>query len=252
MVTWRTSCPPHWYVMQFAELRIRDLRNYQLSRLLRKPVVKCRMGIYNFTYHSYFIFRSQLASFFQRCDRYICGHSRPQKFPLRQLLLPAFCWEMRSSFGYFISMSILVCPANAFQNIANSPHFRFRSDLYFSPPRDAPADTLAIAIEKLPVPDAAVNVLLENMPLAEKYSLLLQSYATNIIDDSNRSVAALDTMDSLYAEMISKSIAPSEKSSKLLIDASSTFCSSMKLGKSLQLAKAGEKYFYSQRLIKLL
>lgn len=146
---------------------------------------------------------------------------------------------MCSRFGYFLSVVALGFHTNAFQNRANSPHINFRAELHFSPPVDSSSDTLTIAIEKLPVPDAALNVLLENMPIAEKYSLLLQSYAANIIDDSNRTLAALDTMDSLFAEMISKSIAPTEKSSKLLIDASSTFCSSIKLGKSLQLAKAG-------------
>ena len=131
----------------------------------------------------------------------------------------------------------------AFQRKAMFPlvtakHMRFV--LRFSPPKDAAEVQPEGKLEKLQVADASLNVLLENMPIAEKYSLLLQSYATNIIDNSNRTTAALDTMDLLFTEMLSKSIAPSEKSSKLLIDASSTFCSSIKLGKSLQLAKAGK------------
>lgn len=124
--------------------------------------------------------------------------------------------------------------------VSNARSYGVSSELQFSPPKDASNTVTESTIEKLQGPDIALNVLLDNMPIAEKYSLLLQSYASNIIDNSNRTIAALDTMDSLFTEMLSKSIAPSEKSSKLLIDASSTFCSSIKLGKSLQLAKAGK------------
>ena len=87
--------------------------------------------------------------------------------------------------------------------------------------------------------EPSLNNLLENMPLPEKYALLLQSYATNIMDSTNRTAEAMNTMETLFTEMLGKSILPSEKSSKLLIDAASTFCNSIKLGKSLQLSKAG-------------
>lgn len=147
-------------------------------------------------------------------------------------------------FGYFTLLVALGLQSDAFQNTAYPLGKVIKTRLLFSPPLDGTTtDTTELqssAIQNLPVQDAALNILLENMPVAEKYSLLLQSYATNIIDSTNRTVAALDTMESLFTEMLSKSIAPSEKSSKLLIDASSTFCSSIKLGKSLQLAKAGE------------
>ena len=152
---------------------------------------------------------------------------------------------MSSRSLHLLLVVILAIQTNAFFNGIEYTATRrafAQTNLHFSPPVDATtsADILTVAIEKLPVPDASLNVLLENMPVAEKYSLLLQSYASNIIDNSNRTIAALDIMDSLFTEMLSKSIAPSEKSSKLLIDASSTFCSSIKLGKSLQLVKAGK------------
>ena len=142
------------------------------------------------------------------------------------------------------------CQTLAFQSrmkIANARSRGVLSELQFSPPKDVSNTVTESMIEKLQGPDVSLNVLLDNMPVAEKYSLLLQSYASNIIDNSNRTIAALDTMDSLFTEMLSKSIAPSEKSSKLLIDASSTFCSSIKLGKSLQLAKAGNTYLCVRR-----
>ena len=85
----------------------------------------------------------------------------------------------------------------------------------------------------------SLDSLMQNMPISEKYSLLLQSYATSIMEDSDRTMSALNTMENLYLEMLSKAITPSSRSSKLLIDASSTFCSSIVLGKSLQLSKAG-------------
>ena len=86
----------------------------------------------------------------------------------------------------------------------------------------------------------SIEKILDNMPVAEKYSILLQSYASNIMDNTNRTAAAMSTMEALYMEMLTSSVTPTVKSSKLLIDAASTFSNSIKLGKSLQLSKAGE------------
>jgi hypothetical protein len=135
---------------------------------------------------------------------------------------------------------------NAYHRVVRTSQLKARvthTQLLFSPPKESAtdvADKIVSQLEVIPASEAKLNTLLESMPVAEKYALLLQSYASNILDSTNRTVAALDTMESLFAEMLSKSISPSEKSSKLLIDAASTFCSSMKLGKSLQLAKAGK------------
>lgn len=144
---------------------------------------------------------------------------------------------------YLIVIAATGSQLDAFKRVGNCQHSRPRlitSELSFTPAKDGLDDPIDTKIEMLQVADASLNVLLENMPIAEKYAVLLQSYATDIIDNTNRTIAALDTMDLLFTEMLSKSIAPSEKASKLLIDASSTFCSSIKLGKSLQLAKAGD------------
>ena len=144
---------------------------------------------------------------------------------------------------YLVLIAATGSQLDAFQRVVNHAHSRPRflnSELLFTPSKDGVDDPVDTKIEMLQVADASLNVLLENMPLAEKYAVLLQSYATDIIDNTNRTIAALDTMDSLFTEMLSKSIAPSEKAYKLMIDASSTFCSSIKLGKSLQLAKAGD------------
>jgi hypothetical protein len=89
-------------------------------------------------------------------------------------------------------------------------------------------------------PTNQLTSLLENMPLAEKYSLLLKSYASNIIDNSNRNATTLSTMESLFNEMVQKAIVPDIAASQSLIDAASTFCSSAKMGGVLQLSKAGD------------
>lgn len=93
-----------------------------------------------------------------------------------------------------------------------------QTSLFFTPPLDDIADTALTAssstskIEKIPaIQDAALNILLENMPIAEKYSLLLQSYANNILDNTNRTMESLNTMQYLFTEMLSKSILPSTR-----------------------------------------
>ena len=80
--------------------------------------------------------------------------------------------------------------------------------------------------------------MLESMPTSEKYSLLIQSYANKILSDPNRNATLLSTMESLYIEMIAGGSRPTDKSSELLITASSSFCNSAKLGRALQLTRA--------------
>lgn len=80
--------------------------------------------------------------------------------------------------------------------------------------------------------------MLESMPTSEKYSLLIQSYANKLLSDPNRDATLLSTMESLYIEMIAGGSRPTDKSSELLITASSSFCNSAKLGRALQLTRA--------------
>lgn len=81
---------------------------------------------------------------------------------------------------------------------------------------------------------------MEKMPLDEKYSLLLQSYASSIMERSaDDSAKVLKTMESLYTEMLCLSIKPSENSARSMMNAAATFCNSEKLAEVMQLIKAG-------------
>lgn len=84
------------------------------------------------------------------------------------------------------------------------------------------------------------------MPTNEKYNILLQSYATKIMSQqtstseiANRNNQTLmNTMENLYIEMMQKSIKIERKTAQYMIDASSAFADTVKIGRSLQLIKA--------------
>lgn len=87
---------------------------------------------------------------------------------------------------------------------------------------------------------AQLKTLMEKMPLEEKYSLLLQSYASSVMERSAEdSGKVLKTMESLYTEMLRLSIKPSESSARSMLNAAATFCSSETLAEVMQLIKAG-------------
>lgn len=95
-------------------------------------------------------------------------------------------------------------------------------------------------------PNAPTNVgplltqLVESMPAAEKYTFLIQSYATTIKDSaSTRNNTLMDMIENLCSEMITKSLPPNKRTIRYMIDAAASFSSSARLGKTLQLGKAG-------------
>jgi len=90
--------------------------------------------------------------------------------------------------------------------------------------------------------DKELNVLLETMPEVEKYTILMQSYATQIMETNERNSTNLKMMNILFGEMLQNSIVPSSKSTQVLIDAASVFRNSESLGRALQLAKAGDVF----------
>ena len=97
----------------------------------------------------------------------------------------------------------------------------------------------AVSITKSNKFDKELNVLLDTMPDVEKYTILLQSYATQILESNARNTTTLKMMNILYGEMLQNAIVPSTKSSQVLIDAASVFRNSESLGRAIQLAKAG-------------
>jgi len=87
--------------------------------------------------------------------------------------------------------------------------------------------------------ETELNSLLDKMPINEKYSILLQSYATKILESNKKDASLLDKMESLYNEMIQKRISPEGKGSSGFLDAAASFCSVDKLSRALRLMKAG-------------
>jgi hypothetical protein len=92
------------------------------------------------------------------------------------------------------------------------------------------------------VSDSELNKMLDSLPIDEKYSLLLQSYANKILGEKNLDLELISKMESLYYEMLQKFIQPDIKGSQLLIDASSAFCNIEIITKTLRLLKAGKKF----------
>ena len=87
----------------------------------------------------------------------------------------------------------------------------------------------------------ALTSMLESLPDAEKYGLLIQSISSQIIEDGSRKKNSSDfmQMEDLYSEMIGKAITPSERSSQQLINAACTFYDCNIIGKALSLVKRG-------------
>ena len=91
-----------------------------------------------------------------------------------------------------------------------------------------------------PNPDFEISSLLESMPLKEKYTLLLQSYSSKILENEvTDRITALTRMKFLFGEMLQAAITPERKAAKALIDASASFCNVAIMGKALRHIKAG-------------
>ena len=106
-------------------------------------------------------------------------------------------------------------------------------------PKSSSVEPPSSALSSLQGGSAQLKNLLESMPLEEKYSLLLQNYASSIMEQSAKdSDSVIKTMRSLYSEMLSLSVTPTEKSSRAMLNAAAVLCSSDTLGQVLQLVKA--------------
>lgn len=94
---------------------------------------------------------------------------------------------------------------------------------------------------------------LDNMPLSEKYILLIESYTKDILQakDNNKMNKSqlMESIESLYTEMIQqpnefKTDAVKQATSSLLTSAS-FFFNTIQLAQAVQLAKAGRQLTYS-------
>ncbi len=113
------------------------------------------------------------------------------------------------------------------------------SDMVISPSNNS--DSFSITR-----PNAPTNVgplltqLVETMPAADKYTFLIQSYASTIKDSTlAKNNTLMDMIENLCTEMITKSLPPNKRTIRYMIDAAASFSSSSRLGKTLQLGKAG-------------
>lgn len=84
-----------------------------------------------------------------------------------------------------------------------------------------------------------VDVLLEKMPLSDKYSLLLQSYGSRLLDTGSRDNALMEKMDTLLLEMMKKSLSPDDKSIEYFISAAASFCNVQRISQTIKLLKRG-------------
>lgn len=91
--------------------------------------------------------------------------------------------------------------------------------------------------------DNELKTLMDSMPLAEKYTLLLQSYSTSILErrlQADKRIDLFQSMESLYNEMIQQSIAPEPMAAQAMIDASSKFGNVAVMSKAARLIRAGQ------------
>lgn len=113
------------------------------------------------------------------------------------------------------------------------------------------SDTLINNVNNLSIrTESELKTLMDNMPLDEKYSLLLQSYSTNIFEGKNKpdkNIETLKIIESLYNEMIQKSISPDSKAAQAFIDSAATFCNAAVMSKTIRFIKAskGNMYIFS-------
>lgn len=100
-------------------------------------------------------------------------------------------------------------------------------------------ETSLSSINALESSTPELNALLNNMPLADKYSILIESYAKDLSQSFPKKSENFALIESLYSEMIEKSIAPTEKATFSFLNAASLFCNPAQLGQSIQLIKSG-------------
>jgi len=90
-----------------------------------------------------------------------------------------------------------------------------------------------------------LDSVLKQLPEDQKYELLVQSYAAQILERETASggagVKPMDRIFRLYGEMLQKNMAPTTRSCRALLDSAAKFCSCDVLGKALQLGKASGK-----------
>ena len=96
-------------------------------------------------------------------------------------------------------------------------------------------DVLAMEVNS----DSELNALLETMPTKEKYSLLLQSYKTKIVQGRSGGDVGfnMDKMKSLYYEMLQKSVKADQQGSSCLIDSAASLLNVQFMSNAIRLVR---------------
>lgn len=128
--------------------------------------------------------------------------------------------------------------------VASSPSSALSQSSKFTTPSST--SSLSSTIASI-VNTTEVDKIISNLPIGDKYALLIQSYAGKILESASSNSASekvdrdlLKKIEVLYSEMILRSITPEKKSIQNIIDASSTFCNVETFSKSLKLLKKGK------------
>lgn len=87
--------------------------------------------------------------------------------------------------------------------------------------------------------DSQLTNMLESLPKSEKYSLLIQSIASSIMENNDKlNVTEFDTITGLYQEMIQANVKPTPRSSQQLINVACKFCSCDFVAQAMGLVRA--------------
>ena len=98
--------------------------------------------------------------------------------------------------------------------------------------------------------DSALSSMLQKLPDKEKYDLLIQSISSEIMEGSvAANISDFDRIESLYEEMVAKSIQPSPRSSVQLMNAACSYCDCEMIGRAFRIIRrtGGGKSFGSAK-----
>jgi hypothetical protein len=120
--------------------------------------------------------------------------------------------------------------------------------LYYKPVLPS-ADKIDIQLQNNNDPiKADIDDLIQEMPIAEKYTLLLQSYTNQILENS-KDMALWNKLQDVCTSMLQKNILPTDKSVQNVLDAASAYCRIDIMSQALNILRKGvlAEYLYTRR-----
>ena len=126
---------------------------------------------------------------------------------------------------------LLLSSASGLRNVLRNRYFQSSLSLVPDKPSRSSLGNPVDASSEL-------NKVMSSLNEAQKYELVLQSYGTSILEESYRNQSSLNSMNTLFQEMIEKRVNPSRRSASILINAVASFRSCEQLGESMRLLVA--------------